>query len=123
MWHRWGLSRHRKNSVGALARGGVVIYLGVLLVVGGPFSPVGMVQVQRAFLASETIPLTEESEDTELAAPRSSARSGLVNHIAPQPRQTMRGRRHRQPVLTHVPPRAAQRQPDLPCGVTVPLLC
>jgi hypothetical protein len=125
MWNRWVRPRNCWSLPCPLQRVCVIAYLVFLLGVGEPVNVCGLVHAHWLLAASERVVLAEESSDTELAAPRSSThpRPRRKQVPLPVPHRVVRAQRDSDPALPPALYRLSLRQPNLPCGVTVPIRC
>jgi hypothetical protein len=117
-----GKLSHRWSLLCLPTRAWAVVYLVFLLAVGQPFNDFGLRHMHRLLVESETVP-SEESTDTELVAPRSAGPARLARKRAPVPQPTVLRVHDHDPSPSPVLHRLTLRQPNLPCGVTVPLRC
>jgi hypothetical protein len=103
----------------------MAVCLILLLGAGESFKGYLLVPVQRLFLASESIPLSEETADTEPEASYSSVYRRPAHRHAPLPvpRRVKPGTRDSGTVLCSAVSCLPPHLPNLPCGISLPIRC
>lgn len=121
MGNRRGMRRQLGSLRQVFSAGCLVFLVGLGQSIDGGV----LVPVQWLLFESESSPVSEESSDTEPAAPLSSLHRRPALRIVPQPVQRLAagpGRKHN-PTLIGVSHDLCAHAPNLPRGATIPIRC